>query len=247
MLGLSFKGREYSIKERLYNQFVVNTSIPDDTLTSRLTLIQHAIDSIQVFWEYDIKTGRNPVTRLRNYLLARKLRNDSEEMLTAMKSFLEKKENIYGYDIEIVSTPKSYLVATSRHFDFYPSTKDIYEMIENLSDYAKAEKTPVTGYPMLNVTRRDSGSFETMVALPVERQLPGKGDIIMRRIVTVKALGIKVEGGPQQIQKALQELEQYVLDHRLFSPAIPYENLYTNRMLQPDTSKWITYIYHPLL
>jgi hypothetical protein len=69
----------------------------------------------------------------------------------------------------------------------------------------------------------------------------------MRRIVTVKALGVQVKGGNATIRQALKELEQYVNDYRLFSPAIPFENLITNRLMEPDTSKWITNVYQPLL
>ena len=31
------------------------------------------------------------------------------------------------------------------------------------------------------------------------------------------------------------------------SPAIPFESLITNRLEEPDTSKWVTKIYYPFL
>ena len=34
-------------------------------------------------------------------------------------------------------------------------------------------------------------------------------------------------------------------DNALSSPAIPFESLVTNRMQEPDTSKWVTKIYYP--
>jgi hypothetical protein len=42
-------------------------------------------------------------------------------------------------------------------------------------------------------------------------------------------------------------MELYISDHERVPPAIPFLSLVTNRMLEPDSSKWITLIYYPVM
>jgi hypothetical protein len=241
-----FNGWNYKLETVYYNQYSITVTNRQSRFDSRLSLIPYSTDSLQLFWTYPIQTGYNPIKKVKQYLHARKIKHNAEKLLLRLKAFLEKPENIYGIHITTVNTPKVYLVALSKSYDRFPSTDEIYALIRRLSAYVTLEKTTETGYPMLNVTLKDN-RYQCMVALPVSRELPGKNDIVMRRIVTVKALSAEVIGGRGRITNALHELEQYVIDYRLFSPAIPFESLVTNRLNEPDTTKWITRVYQPLL
>jgi hypothetical protein len=42
-------------------------------------------------------------------------------------------------------------------------------------------------------------------------------------------------------------MKAYMKDFKLTSPAMPFELLVTNRANEPDTSKWVTKIYYPIL
>ena len=45
----------------------------------------------------------------------------------------------------------------------------------------------------------------------------------------------------------MKQMEQYVSDHKYVRIAIPFQSLVTDRMNEPDSSKWITKIYYPIM
>jgi hypothetical protein len=57
----------------------------------------------------------------------------------------------------------------------------------------------------------------------------------------------EIKGGSASIDKAFKEMENYVSDYRRTPPAIPFQSLVTDRMKEPDTSKWITRIFYPVM
>ena len=86
-----------------------------------------------------------------------------------------------------------------------------------------------------------------MVAIPVNKKIGNEGDIVYKRMVPGNILVAKVRGGRHTIESAFAEMETYVKDHELIPPAIPFESLETDRLNEPDTTKWITRIYFPIL
>jgi ABC-type spermidine/putrescine transport system permease subunit I len=56
----------------------------------------------------------------------------------------------------------------------------------------------------------------------------------------------EVLGGDSTISKASHNMEQYFQDFRRTSMAMNFTMLVTDRQLQPDSSKWITKLYHPV-
>jgi hypothetical protein len=54
-----------------------------------------------------------------------------------------------------------------------------------------------------------------------------------------------VTGGPLTIKKAHEAIDEYMKDHILSQPAIPFEILVTDRSKETDTSKWKTTIFYP--
>jgi len=242
-----YNGYNYAVIKKLYNRFEVQTKASEKSYTGTITLLPFSNDSVHVLWNYVIPTSANPFNKISEYWKARKFRKNAEAILSSLKQFLEKTENVYGIKISSTSTDKIYLAATTSIFPRYPDPADIYQMIEKLRDEISRQQLRETGRPMINNTALDSTRFETMVAIPVDTIIHETKDINMRRIVTIKALVATVKGGPGKIQEALAQLNQYAIDHKLFSPAIPYETIVTERWKEPDTSKWVTTIYQPLL
>jgi hypothetical protein len=56
----------------------------------------------------------------------------------------------------------------------------------------------------------------------------------------------EVKGGPSRVDGCLLAVENYVKDHNMMSPAIPFQSLVTDRMAEKDTAQWITRIYYPV-
>jgi hypothetical protein len=84
------------------------------------------------------------------------------------------------------------------------------------------------------------------VAIPINKRLPDKGPFFQRHMVPGKFLFTTIQGGPGTIQHTFKQLQLYVEDFRRTAMAIPFQLLVTDRMGDPDTSKWITHIYVPV-
>ena len=99
---------------------------------------------------------------------------------------------------------------------------------------------------MLNVESREDGSFETQVALPTNRQLNNDGNIVYRRMVPGNFICSEVAGGAYTANEALKQMNYFISDNHKSKVANPFQILVTDRMLEPDTLKWITKIYIPV-
>ena len=172
----------------------------------------------------------------------------SSDLLDSMSGYLSKKENVYGVAIREGSTTDSSLVATRTVVPAPPSTEDIYRLLHKVKDYLEKAGARQTGYPMMNVTplpgRKDS--FQVMVAIPVDRSLPGDSDIYFMRLIPGKYLIGDVKGGRRRVEEALAGFRQYIMDYQRTVMAIPFESLITDRSLEPDSSRWETRIYYPI-
>jgi len=85
-----------------------------------------------------------------------------------------------------------------------------------------------------------------MVALPVNHFIPVKGAITGIKMVPGRFIIADVVGGPQTIELTHQRLVHYFQDYHRTAMAIPFEYLLTDRLQEPDTSKWHTRIYAPV-
>jgi hypothetical protein len=86
-----------------------------------------------------------------------------------------------------------------------------------------------------------------MVAIPINKELPGSGNIFPRKLIKGNYLMTEIQGGPYTIQNALHQLQVYAEDYRRTIIAIPFESLITNRITTPDTSQWKTKIFLPVM
>ena len=99
---------------------------------------------------------------------------------------------------------------------------------------------------MLNI-KETGNTYYVMVGIPVNTNLNSDNKAFqIKKMVLGDILTTEVMGGPYTVQNALNQLKFYINDNKMASPAIPYESLVTNRLLQPDSTKWITKIYYPV-
>ena len=56
----------------------------------------------------------------------------------------------------------------------------------------------------------------------------------------------EIKGGIYTITTGEKELANYVIDYKKLSPAVGFQSLVTNRLLEADTAKWITRLYYPI-
>src|SRR5206468_2086028 len=104
----------------------------------------------------------------------------------------------------------------------------------------------ITGNPMYNVTALEKDTVRLMVALPVNKFLPQTNSVIPVKMVQGNFLATQVTGGEYTVRNALATIQNFMADNNKTPMAIPFSYLITNRVDEPDTSKWVTKIYMPV-
>jgi effector-binding domain-containing protein len=245
----TFKGYNFRITQVLYNAVDVEIKDKDAVTAGKMVMIPLTTDSILIQWNNSLTTSTNPVNRINQYIRARNIKNTMRLILDSLKAFNEDKSRIYKFNIYHTTLKDTTLVATKKITKAYPSIAEIYSLIDHVKRYILSQGAKETDYPMLNITKTDSNLYTTMVAIPTDKKLDGKGDITFKRMFIYKdrVLATDVKGGPETIKQAYDEINTYMDDYKLSVPVIHFEYLVTDRLKETDTTKWITKIYVPII
>lgn len=244
---LVWKQAAHSADKALFNGFGIQTNFKERSIQGELIFAQLGLDSMALFWNYQLASGWNPLKRLQDYFFMKDLKEVITDPIKGLQAFLESKEKVYGMQIVQDMVKDTILVSTKRILPNQPNQVTVLDMIQQLKRYAQQTGAKQTGFPMLNVTVIDSTHFQTMVALPVDKQIPETSLFSWKRMVAGKILIGEVKGGAYRAATAMKQMQLYVQDYHITSPAIPFYSLVTDRGLEKDSTKWITRIYYPVM
>ncbi len=240
-----YKEDTYSITQLLNNTIDVLIEHDDLKINSAINLFPLSRDSVAINWKCMLSASLNPIKRMQQYQQAVIMKNNMTDILKNLASFLSKKQNVYGINIEKTSTKDTFLIAAKSVFNFYPSNTNVYNLINVLKEYMSKQNAMQTGFPIMNITPLSSTEFQLMVAIPTNKELKNEGDIFFRRMVPGNFYTTEVKGGNSTVKNSLNILQLYMQDYQNTEMAIPFEALITDRTLEPDSTKWITRIYQP--
>lgn len=241
-----YQGYKYIIKEYKYNLINIQTVTKNSKLDGSILFVQLSADSVLLEWKYSLPITSNPVKRFFLKREMKKVHSNAMNIIKNLKTFIENQVNVYGIAFHERMSNDSTLVALRCTTKHYPSTKDVYSLVAQLRKYIKEQGGKEYNFPMLNVKKLNDSTFESMVALPVNKFLPGNGEILYKRYVPWKVLMAEVKGGSYTVENALRQMNIYINDYQKKAMALPFQSLVTDRSKQPDTSKWITRIYTPI-
>lgn len=241
-----YNGYNYHLSNKFYNAIEVSIMDNNSSIDSRINILDINVDSIVLIWKCHLPTTLNPITKILKYRQAEIIKNNMIDILSNLHSFLNKKGNIYGINLHVTMSKDSTMVLTKNISSQYPTTSEIYHLVENLKKYIASQGAKENNFPMLHVKEMADSKFETMVAIPVNKELPGNGQILYSRFVPWKVLTAEVKGGNYSVNEALRQMKIYMSDYRKTAMAIPFASLVTDRSNEPDTLKWITRIYTPV-
>ncbi|MGC4102188.1 hypothetical protein [Ferruginibacter sp.] len=246
--GFLYKGFNFSVHKIIFNGNVIGISSDKINTQSNLIPLEMTKDSSSLYWVANFKAGSDPISRIRYYYAAKRLKESMAGILDEMKTYLEHPLNIYGIEVTEIHLKDSLLISTRSSSIGEPSVAAIYSQVKKLEDYAMSQHASATNSPMLNVQQIDAAHYEFMVGLPVSKAVPETGDIHIKMMPPGgKMLISDIKGGPYAIRHAMKQLEIYREDARRTSPAIPFQLLITNRAVEADTTKWITRLYYPVM
>ena len=242
----TFKEYEYAVNWKMIMGDSIRIKTKDGYINSLLNIIPINKDSTGFQWEGESATEKNIFKRISNYVAQQKLQNNASEIFTALKGYLEDDENVYGINIEHKMVIDTLLISTKKIFTQYPNTEQVYEMINDLKKYISIKSAEQTNPPMLHVVQ-DNGLFKTMVALPINKEVPNTVKFIIKKMIAGKILVAQTTGGSSNAEEAIKKIEAYMDDYKLMSPAISFQSLVTDRQNETDSTKWVTKIYYPVI
>lgn len=244
--AFAYQGAAYKLNNYYFNNFEIFITENNEKFASSLNILPLNADSVYLDWQCRLSAGLNPFMRIKKYRQSQEIENNMAGVLQHLQLFLSKKENIYNMVIEQQQVKDTILMSTKKIFAHYPSTVEIYQMLNEVKACINQKGGKETGYPMLHVQPLKGTQFQTMVAIPVDKILTDTNNIVFKRMVPGKILVTQAKGGDSNINQTFAMLQHYVDDYNLQSPAIPFQSLITNRQLETDTSKWITKLYYPI-
>ncbi len=174
------------------------------------------------------------------------LRRGIADWLAGVQQHFENDEAVYGAPITRAMVKDSVLISMRRVFDSIPATADVYAMIGELRAYTSEQGAENTNHPMVTMYKED-GKTIVMTALGTSKRLPATDSFFPKRMELGYILEAMTTGGSAQVSEIQQNLALYARDYDKTSPAIPYQLWITNRMEQPDSSKWMTGVYFPIM
>jgi len=242
---LKYRNYSYYFQNRRHNSIGIIIGTENLNLKSTISWIPVSGNLYKLTWKTSLPAGINPMGRFLRYREARKVKADIKHVLERYLTFITNRRDVYGYEFKIETVSDTLLATTSFHSVVVPNDARIYQAIDHVKTYIDEQGIKATNPPMLNISPEAQG-YLTTVALPVASRFKSNGSVMLRRMVAGNILVTDVKGGPKAISNGFRQMETFIKDFKLSSPAIYFESLVTNRSDEPDTAKWITKIYYPI-
>lgn len=217
-----------------------------NTTNNHINLFSKNNYSCTATWSFNYKLSNNVF--IKAYSLIKLMRNKVkvDALLCRFKDYAEKEQNIYGINIKEEKVKDTLVVVIKEQVTSYPSVADVYSRVHLLQKYISARGAKTINFPMLHVQAAGTGEYEMMVAIPTNIALPDSAFIQFNRLVSGNILTAQVKGGHASIFNGIKEMENYIQDHQMNAPALPFESLVTDRLTEPDSLQWITKLYYPV-
>lgn len=241
---IQYKNESYQIEIILLNGF---KALRDD----RLERIEFQFtplvgDSSELSLTRTRVSGWNPIVRISRWLNSKFNSNKNDVLLDSIADFFDKPAKVYGFEIKRDKVIHISWMSGKRVFDHEPTQQETSSLLSDLRSYIESQNGVIQADPILHVRSLDEKSFELMVAYPTDRNLTPNTDFSVKNMIPGYLMVGEITGGPNTIKLAEQNLELFMRDHKLQSPAIPFQTLISDRSKITDTSKWVTRMNYPV-
>lgn len=243
--SFTFNGTTYKPQTILLNGFTAIATNETGSYLVDLQFLSGPNSTSQLFLTSTLQFSSNPFTRLLQFTNAWNNRQRYTELLGGIASSFNDVKKVYGFKIVEERVPNASHIAMKKMLDHYPSTQDIYALVDELRQYVVANGAAVVNTPILNIFTADDKEWQLMVALATNKDLPSTDKYLLKKMVLGKII-IGEGMGPQSTVDSLQQqVEFFVKDHGKSSPAIQFQRLLTDRRTT-DSSQWVTTVNYPV-
>lgn len=238
---------KYHLKQSTNSSMPVTIDVDGAQLQSEVIYAAEGEGLCAVSWISQKQSSLNPFTRISEFIRIKNQAKDIDSILAKFKTFMQADSNVYGLKFSVFKIKYPLTLATGTTTATYPAVALVYTLVEKLRKQIEAQGAKVMGSPMLNVNQADDNEYHVMVALQTDKQVKaGQGTVVNNMVMGANLLATEVKGGRGSIDNAFSQMKMYQKNHRLISPAIPFEQFVTNRLTEKDTAKWVTKLYWPI-
>ncbi len=241
-----FENCRYRIDKILLNGFQATVFYKQDSLKGFMQYIYVGNDSTNFQWTSIAQFPNNPIVRYKKYFELYKTGKNIDKLLIGIKTHFDNQEKVYGLKINRETVSEAAYISTKNTFNHYPSTLEVYEMINSLKQYIVTVGGTAKKYPMLHVEYEGPAIYEAMVAIPTQTALPSTDKFQLKKMILGNILTAEVKGGTYRVIAGEDEFKNYIHDYKTLSPAIPFQSLVTDRLVEKDSTKWITILNYPI-
>jgi effector-binding domain-containing protein len=204
--------------------------------------IIHILPSLISHYTYIVTTTR---VSLLDILLHRK--NVAFATISDLKSFIQNPTAYYGYDFVTKRTIDTILVEKKTIVLKKNWQQDLSSTFDSLSSFIKANGLEVMQTKIVYIKAISKDSVEIKAGIPVDRVVPGKGDIrcfdMPKSIILVGQYK-----GPYNKRSSLSDaMEKFIQNHSLELIAEPYERYLSDDVPKSDSAVVSIEICYPIL
>jgi hypothetical protein len=238
-------GHRWQINTILLNGFTAtDLDQPGRYYDCKIVLMENNQTALSLtVWQ---QAGANPISKLRANFSKAAYQRFAESWLASVASYFESDERLYGFKVVQTKVKDSSYLSVRQQYDHAPTVADVYSLVDELRTYISTNKGQAVNAPIMNVYRESATRYELMVAIATAFDLPGTNRYQLKKMMLGNILEGEVKGGAATAAKAEASMRLYANDYRKISPAIPFQQLVTDRRTEPDTSKWVTKLCYPI-
>ncbi len=196
-------------------------------------------------WTADGDLGYNPLYRYYGLMIDSDLGADFELGLENLKALCEALPYYPGIKVvEVASMPAISVKDSVTANEIGPFMETYMPM---LFMYAMRKGGEMTAHPYSVCYNWDpEGMILMEVGLPLTEAIEGEGVIQATNTPGGKAVKALYFGAYEEIAPVYEALEQYIKVMKLENAGPPWEVYMTDPAMEPDTSRWQTYVYFPI-
>lgn len=237
----------YTVGRILSNKFELKTTSDFLTVSSSLWVARETKE-VTLTMTTNIALPYNPLDRIKSLFFSYHLKASYKEILTKLSQYYSLVKNLYNLDIHESNVEVEYITTQAQTFSHHPSVKEIYSLIDQVKNYIKNQGGTEVGFPMLHVSEISASEFFTQVGIPTNKKLSDSQKIKSKQMLKGgHILTAQVTGSQETINLAKKQMDFYIQDRNKVKVALSYEYLITNRLDQPDSNKWVTQLYFPII
>jgi effector-binding domain-containing protein len=199
-----------------------------------------------VTWDYEFINLSYPVGRLFGMMVKGLMGPVFQKGLDTLKAYTERLDKYSMIqEVEVPSFPIVY-ITDSCTIDLM--SQRMGENYEKLVEYIISNNAEITGYPLSYYLTWNPGGYTTFTAaIPVNKLPESTQDIQVRMTSPCKAVRYTYFGGYESLDVPHNAIDKYIFDSGNQVLGAPWEEYITDPTTEPDSSKWQTNIYYPVL